>query len=67
MAEIFGNGTRNPYFTVDTAAVSRGDTYPEKNPDTVKFDYISFNDVLAKGLKRIKCNEHNSIYFESRK
>ncbi|MFK7050578.1 UMP kinase [Flavobacterium columnare] len=23
---------------------------PEKNPDAVKFDYISFNDVLAKGL-----------------
>ncbi|AMA48314.1 MULTISPECIES: UMP kinase [Flavobacterium] len=23
---------------------------PEKNPDAVKFDYISFDDVLAKGL-----------------
>jgi uridylate kinase len=62
---IFGAGTGNPYFTTDTAAVLRGveihadvilkgtrvyDSDPEKNPEAIKFDSISFEDVLKKGL-----------------
>jgi uridylate kinase len=62
---IFGAGTGNPYFTTDTAAVLRGveihadvilkgtriyTADPEKNPSATKFDEISFEDVLKKGL-----------------
>lgn len=65
---IFGAGTRNPYFTTDTAAVLRGvevhadvilkgtrvdgvyTSDPEKNADAVKYDAISFEDVIRKGL-----------------
>ena len=66
---IFGDGTGNPYFTTDSAAVLRAieieadvilkgtrvdgiyTSDPEKNADAVKFETISFDDVLRKGLK----------------
>ena len=66
---IFGDGTGNPYFTTDSAAVLRAieiesdvilkgtrvdgiyDEDPEKNINAIKFDNISFEDVLRKGLK----------------
>jgi uridylate kinase len=61
---IFGAGTGNPYFTTDTAAVLRGievhadvilkgtrvDSDPEKNPNALKYEQITFEDVLKKGL-----------------
>ena len=62
-------GTGNPYFTTDSAAVLRAieikadvilkgtrvdgiyTSDPEKDKNATKFDSISFNEVLSKGLK----------------
>ena len=66
---IFGSGTRNPYFTTDSAAVLRAieinadvilkgtrvdgiyNEDPEKNKKAIKFDDISFEETIKKGLK----------------
>ncbi len=66
---IFGCGTRNPYFTTDTAAALRaaeseaeiilfGKTIdgvysadPKLDPTAIKYDKISYLDVLNKDLK----------------
>jgi hypothetical protein len=36
----------------------------KKKNESVKFDFISFEDVLK---KRFKCNGHHSVYIEPRK
>ena len=50
---IVGGGTSNPYFTTDSAAAQRGieTEDPEKDPAAVKFDEITFEEVLARRLK----------------
>ena len=66
---IFGAGTGNPYFTIDTAAVLRAieinadailkgtrvdgiyNVDPEKDENAIKFETITFKDVISKGLK----------------
>ena len=66
---IFGAGTRNPYFTTDTAAVLRAieinadailkgtrvdgiyNADPEKDKNAIKFETITFKEVISKGLK----------------
>ena len=66
---IFGAGSGNPYFTIDTAAVLRGleieadvickatrvdgvyDRDPLKDSNAVKFDSLSYSQVLEKRLK----------------
>ncbi|MBQ3548931.1 MAG: UMP kinase, partial [Oscillospiraceae bacterium] len=65
---IFGCGTRNPYFSTDTAAVLRAaeigaevillaknidgvyDSDPAVNKDAVKFNVITYDEVLARRL-----------------
>jgi uridylate kinase len=49
---IFGAGTGNPYFTTDTAGALRAiyDTDPETNPDAIKFDTITGDEVLKRRL-----------------
>jgi uridylate kinase len=66
---IFASGTRNPYFTTDSAAVLRAieinaevilkgtrvdgiyNEDPEKNKKAIKFENISFEETIKKGLK----------------
>ena len=52
---IFGCGTGNPYFTTDTAAALRAAEIdadvPKTNPDAVKYDEITYMDILNKDLK----------------
>ena len=56
---IFGCGTGNPFFSTDTAAVLRlakniDGVYsadPRKVPDAVKYDSITYSDVLAQRLQ----------------
>ena len=63
---IFGCGTGNPFFSTDTAAVLRADADvillaknidgvysadPRKVPDAVKYDSITYSDVLAQRLQ----------------
>ena len=51
---IFGCGTGNPFFSTDTAAALRDGVYdkdPHKYPDAVKYDTLTFADILAKGLQ----------------
>ena len=66
---IFGAGTGNPYFTIDSAAVLRAieisadvilkgtrvdgiyTADPEKDKNAVKYEKISFNEAIDKGLK----------------
>ena len=52
---IIGGGTSNPYFTTDSASALRGieieTADPEKDPAAVKFDEISFEEVLDRRLK----------------
>ena len=65
---IFGCGTGNPYFSIDTGAVLRAaeiiaDVFllaknidgvysadPAKDPEAVKYDRITYNEMLAKRL-----------------
>ena len=65
---IFACGTRNPFFSTDTAAALRAaevgadiillakkvdgvyDSDPAKNPEAVKFNELSYIDVLNRGL-----------------
>ena len=56
---IFGAGTGNPYFSTDTAAVLRAAAKnvdgvytadPVKDPTAVKYDTITYDEVLAKHL-----------------
>ena len=52
---IFGCGTGNPFFSTDTGAVLRAadgvySDDPAKNPDAVKFDEITYDEVLARHL-----------------
>ena len=62
---IFGAGTGNPFFSTDTAAVLRAaeinadvillaknvdNADPAKDPNAVKYDTISYDDVLAQHL-----------------
>ena len=61
---IFGAGTGNPYFSTDTAAVLRAadvillaknvdgvySADPVKDPTAVKYDSISYDEVLAQHL-----------------
>jgi len=66
---IFGDGTGNPYFTTDSAAVLRAieikadvilkgtrvdgiySADPEKDQNATRYNEITFEDVLRKGLK----------------
>ena len=58
---IIGGGTSNPYFTTDSASALRGieieadvgvyTADPEKDPAAVKFDEITFEEVLDRRLK----------------
>ncbi len=66
---IFAAGTRNPYFTTDTAATLRAmemdcdalfkgtqvdgvyDSDPKTNPDAVRYDKVTYDEVLTKHLK----------------
>ena len=76
---IFVAGTGNPFFTTDTAACLRGiglilkatkvdgvyDKDPTTDDDAVKFDSLSFDEVLEKKLGVMDltaialCREHN--------
>ena len=50
---IFGCGTGNPFFSTDTGAVLRAaeiNADAAKNPDAVKFDEITYDEVLARHL-----------------
>ena len=50
---IFGAGTGNPYFSTDTAAKNVDGVYsadPVKDPTAVKYDSISYDEVLAQHL-----------------
>ena len=55
---IMSAGTGNPFFTTDTAD-------PEKDPTATKFDDITYDEVLARGLKVMDltatcmCKENN--------
>ena len=50
---IFGCGTGNPFFSTDTAAVLRAaySADPRLDPSAVKYDSISYDDVLAQHLQ----------------
>ena len=48
---IVGGGTSNPYFTTDSAVDGVYTADPEKDPAAVKFDEISFEEVLDRRLK----------------
>ena len=45
---FFAGGTGHPYFSTDTATVYDSD--PKVNPDAVKYDEISLDEVLSKKL-----------------
>ena len=54
---IFGCGTGSPFFSTDTAAVLRAveikgvySADPLKDPEAVKYDSITYDDVLARHL-----------------
>ena len=48
---IFGAGTGNPYFTTDTAADGIYDKDPVKYSDAVKYETVTYSEVLNKNLK----------------
>ena len=56
---IFAAGTGNPYFSTDTGAVLRGaknvdgiySADPNVDPNAVKFDSLTYDEVLARHLK----------------
>ena len=69
---IIAGGTGNPYFTTDTGAALRDieidgvyTADPEKDPTATKFDEISYDEVLGRGLKVMDltatalCKENN--------
>ena len=47
---IFGCGTGNPFFSTDTASTLRAAEINADVPDAVKYDELSFNDILVKNL-----------------
>jgi len=54
---IFAAGTGNPYFTVGADCIMKAtkvdgvyDADPKKHPDAVKFDELTYMDVLNRGL-----------------
>ena len=57
---IMSAGTGNPFFTTDT-----GSSDPEKDPTATKFDDITYDEVLKRGLKVMDltatcmCKENN--------
>jgi uridylate kinase len=53
---IFAAGTGNPYFTTDTAATLRAsemacDKDPKQHADAVRYDAVTYDEVLQKRLK----------------
>ena len=70
---IMSAGTGNPFFTTDTGSSLRGIEIeadvmlndPEKDPTATKFDDITYDEVLARGLKVMDltatcmCKENN--------
>ena len=70
---ILAGGTRNPYFSTDSASALRAieieaDVFlkdPEKDPTATKFDTITFDEVYKRGLKIMDltaftlCKENN--------
>ena len=55
---VFGCGTGNPYFSTDTGAVLRAaeidadaSADPLKDPTAVKYDTITYDEILAKHLQ----------------
>ena len=65
---IFAAGTGNPFFTTDTAACLRaievGSDDPVKNPNAKRYDFLTYREVLNKGLQVMDataiclCQEH---------
>ena len=66
---IISCGTGSPYFTTDTGPSPRGDGIytadPEKDPTATKFTDITYDEVLARGLRVMDitatamCRENN--------